>query len=769
MTRTTSALHWVGPLLLMTSFGCTGTAELLNAPPPANTGISLQLASAAGVAMQPGDQLQLNVSVSTASASLYRLRFQSSKAAVAAVSPNGLVTAVADGAATITAVATLLDSPGSASANVSINVASAPTVVSFTGTLDSSYRHCADEGGTCAGVGTVAYGYGTSWFLLPSSGSLGCDNATFGDPAVHQGKSCFVSSPPVDAGTTAADAGNGSGSCASGTSSSWVRCANENETCSFSGTRRVLYGLSTTESCVVKTLTGGTPCDNATFGDPAVYHGKQCWYEAAAQPTDGGSAAGGGSGAGGDSGVGGGSAAGDTPATGPLANGPPTSATFESTSAELENPERGFYFRIGPDEACSSVALAVRDGQVDNQKVRLVYYEVNPATITADHINADMACFRAAGLKVIFGQVYCSSFGCDEGVTIDQAEAQLAALKAPIAANKDVIAFMRFGVIGGWGEWATWGGNDVPESVKTRVVRAILDMTPPEIMITMRTPAYVQTLYPNVLTQANAFNGTPQSRMGFVNDCFLAGDDDEWTYPGATTAVTPAYTGSPAAQRAYASAMTEFTPSGAETCDSAGTSSGGVMRLSCTGGTDNAGQVGGIMNEGPRYHLTYLHRGYYDAFMNTWLGEGCYDRVNNLLGYRFQLDRVTHSSTANKSDTVPVAVDLRDVGWARIFSARKLVVTFKNRSTGASFSGTAGDARQLPSQATSSSTVTVNVNVPATASAGSYDVFVSMPDVWPKTKDLAAYAVRFANADVGTQAWDATLARFQTGTTVVVK
>lgn len=155
--------------------------------------------------------------------------------------------------------------------------------------------------------------------------------------------------------------------------------------------------------------------------------------------------------------------------------------------------------------------------------------------------------------------------------------------------------------------------------------------------------------------------------------------------------------------------------------------------------------------------------------MNRWLSDGCYDDVNNLIGYRFQLDQLSHSSTAKKGETVSVAVDLRDVGWARIFSARRLVITRKHRATGQTLNGTAGDARQWPSQATRSSTVNINVNIPSTAAAGSYDVFVSMPDHWPTTRDIAAYAVRFANADPAAQAWDPSSARFKTGTAVTVQ
>lgn len=37
------------------------------------------------------------------------------------------------------------------------------------------------------------------------------------------------------------------------------------------------------------------------------------------------------------------------------------------------------------------------------------------------------------------------------------------------------------------------------------------------------------------------------------------------------------------------------------------------------------------------------------------------------------------------------------------------------------------------------------------------------------TKDIAAYAVRFANADTGTQSWDSSSAAFKTGTVVTVQ
>ena len=60
------------------------------------------------------------------------------------------------------------------------------------------------------------------------------------------------------------------------TTDTWTPCASEGGTCAFSGTAQVRYGTDT--QFVVQTLTGGTACTNAVFGDPAFGYGKTCSY-----------------------------------------------------------------------------------------------------------------------------------------------------------------------------------------------------------------------------------------------------------------------------------------------------------------------------------------------------------------------------------------------------------------------------------------------------------------------------------------------------------
>jgi hypothetical protein len=62
----------------------------------------------------------------------------------------------------------------------------------------------------------------------------------------------------------------------------WTACANEHAICAFSGKHDVKYGSEA--HYVILTLSGGTPCDNHVFGDPAPGTQKQCWYDSGVAP-----------------------------------------------------------------------------------------------------------------------------------------------------------------------------------------------------------------------------------------------------------------------------------------------------------------------------------------------------------------------------------------------------------------------------------------------------------------------------------------------------
>jgi hypothetical protein len=127
-----------------------------------------------------------------------------------------------------------------------------------TSTSTGDWSVCANEGGTCAFSGTqqVRYGANGLYAYRTLTGGTACTNAVFGDPAPGVVKQCHTST------STSTSTG------------SWSVCANEGGTCAFSGTQQVRYGANGLYA--YRTLTGGTACTNAVFGDPAPGLAKQC-------------------------------------------------------------------------------------------------------------------------------------------------------------------------------------------------------------------------------------------------------------------------------------------------------------------------------------------------------------------------------------------------------------------------------------------------------------------------------------------------------------
>jgi hypothetical protein len=140
----------------------------------------------------------------------------------------------------------------------------------------ATWTTCANEGGTCTFTGTREVRFGANGIYTSKvvTGSTPCTTAVFGDPNRGVAKTCSYSSATSAAPTTS-----------TASSSSWIDCAGEGSTCTFTGTREVRYGAN--GSYVTKTFTGSVVCSNAAFGDPA--HGllKSCSYSSNIVATSG--------------------------------------------------------------------------------------------------------------------------------------------------------------------------------------------------------------------------------------------------------------------------------------------------------------------------------------------------------------------------------------------------------------------------------------------------------------------------------------------------
>jgi len=127
--------------------------------------------------------------------------------------------------------------------------------------VPTGFTECAAENGTCAVSGTeqVAFGANGIDTYAAESGSVPCTDAEFGDPDYGVAKACYTG--PVTAGP-------------SGVSGA-AYCGPENSLCSFYGTETVYFGAGS--DWTSKTISGGTPCTDAVFGDPDYGVVKACF------------------------------------------------------------------------------------------------------------------------------------------------------------------------------------------------------------------------------------------------------------------------------------------------------------------------------------------------------------------------------------------------------------------------------------------------------------------------------------------------------------
>lgn len=433
---------------------------------------------------------------------------------------------------------------------------------------------------------------------------------------------------------------------------------------------------------------------------------------------------------------------------------------LQPTAEDFPGPERGFY-RFATDPAritATSLLYVVEDGQ------RLVYTPADlstwrtrdlPATYL-NKLNTGFANLRKQGLKAILRFAYNYPETEDDylnarDATLSRVKRHITQLTPVLQANADVIAVMQAGFIGAWGEWHTSSNRLTTDANKAAVRDALLAALPSQRMLQVRYPADLMLWYssPATLAQLLANPPAPAGRIGLHNDCFLASPDDVGTYFSEEPAQS-------AALRTYARQAGAVLPAGGETCYPPVEAQ---ARMRCQD----------ILAEGAAYGMSYLSRDYYEGFFNQWQAEGCMAEVSKKLGYRLQLQTVSHSAAAAPGGALDWSVALLNQGWARPINARALVlylVSASNQITALPLAGT--DLRQAtPGQALA---LSGSVALPASLPPGSYQVRLGAPDAAPALSQ-PAYALRFANADQpasGVQ-WLPALGQLALGTRVQIQ
>lgn len=459
-----------------------------------------------------------------------------------------------------------------------------------------------------------------------------------------------------------------------------------------------------------------------------------------------------------------------------------TAATVNYTadnSTDFANPERGFY-RMIECHLNQNGGGALSDGsfsasKADHQTLVLRHYYMEPyhggkALTNADLnlIRQDLATFRRNGMKAILRFSYGNDYTDDWNYGPDASEqtmyAHMAQIKPILADNADVIACVQAGFVGVWGEWyysSNFGIDCGQQSsarnaaaLRNRIITHLLDMVPTNRCVQMRTPQYITEFVGNgtanytTLTDQTAFSGSDQSRLGHHNDAFCNGAENMGTYRDITR------------QKPYLATTGQYVPMGGETCLGAWQSNAEGVYANYNNGQKSAADM-------QLLHYDYLNCEYSMFVLDRWKneysgGDTWYNIISRSLGYRYQLVSGTFADEAAPGGQMSISLRIRNTGYSSLYNKRTAYIVLKQGSNVHRIA-LQSDPRLWKSGQTT--TINEQITLPASMAAGTYQLYLYLPDEATSLQGNHAYDVRMANQNV----WDSATGYNNLGASVTVR
>ena len=426
----------------------------------------------------------------------------------------------------------------------------------------------------------------------------------------------------------------------------------------------------------------------------------------------------------------------------------------------FSNPERGFITMLeGHLTKSSPYAVKGRESTLDNKissecmSIVLVHYYLDnfktKGTLPNEVLNGfdeDMAVLRSKGMKAIIRFSYTNSDTGNDAAW-SYAKQHISQYKSHWQANADVIFCFQAGIVGAWGEWyytQNYGNQEsTMNSSRRKVVDSLLAAVPADRCIQLRTPLFKTGYVGNTdpLTESEAYNGSAKARLGHHNDAFLYDYDNMGTYVDTAT------------QKPYLAQETLYVPLGGET----DITEANLAQQWATYEKTTA--------EMSRMHWTFIQSGYAETTTNMWRNNGTFDELNRKMGYRYQLVSGVYSDQVAQGGKMGVKITLKNVGYAPLYNERPAYIVLRKQTaplTEYRIQMQADPRRWKPNGATT--TINEQLTIPATVPAGTYELYLYLPDKYASIASNPRYAVRFANSGV----WEAATGMNKLNATVTI-
>lgn len=414
--------------------------------------------------------------------------------------------------------------------------------------------------------------------------------------------------------------------------------------------------------------------------------------------------------------------------------------SYESSSEDFTNPERGFFIAIDPVRNQDTSPLELSELRKIRSKnislIRRIYLlskfrnGVIPPSFL-EMISLDCETARKAGIKLIIRFSYNWVGGGDDAPR-DTILSHIDQLDPILKANYDAIAYMEAGFIGYWGEWnRSSNGLDNNNEDRKAILFKLLSALPKERMVAIRYPRHKPEAFNNSnnIEYREAFNGSDRSRTGFHNDCFLASIDDKGTYRSTIPIIVDA-------QKKYLNRENRYVVQGGETCQPSE--------------YDNCPNA---LKELSRMRWSALNIDNPDAreIIKKWETQGCLPEIKHNLGYRFRLAKTLIPEKVKVGNSLAIELKIINDGWASPYNPRGLEVILRNRENHKEYYL---PVKEDPRSWMPGATKIVNIEggIPKTMLPGVYEVLLNLPDPTLKLYNRPEYSIRFANKNV----WETT-------------
>lgn len=418
-----------------------------------------------------------------------------------------------------------------------------------------------------------------------------------------------------------------------------------------------------------------------------------------------------------------------------------TEVTYTASTKRITNPERGLYTQksyhsVGEG---SLNASAVKAARTAGRSLFLTlfyltdYIDCDIEQAYLDNMQETFDALREGGAKAIVRFAYKNNEAVTNkpwDATQEQVARHIEQVSPLLMKNADVIYVVQAGFIGVWGEWYYTSNFHYPISKpeqyadRRKVVDALLNALPKDRQVELRTPEFKMKMYnvglADTLTVATAHNGSDLARLAGHNDCFLASSSDTGTFSS----------GRGKGDWLFWDAETRYTIMGGETC-------GDQYKALC--GCENA------IKRMEEQHWSYLNIGYHQGVISGWRSGGCFEEVENRLGYRLALTNAYFSPAAVAGGDFRVVLNIENSGFAAPMNPRGVELVLVAADGSENKFKVDADPRFWFEK--SISTIDTTITLPSNLAAGEYKLYLNLPDGYESLAKDGKFSIQLANTN----------------------